>query len=124
LVRLLLCRNPLKASTNICVAATTVFRLTLSVPTRLTIARSSIEAAESNFPRPDISTLVELVSTGVIREKTTRCELVVAKMLCRLDDDVTGEIFMTLSRDANPDCGYLSKPDVNCRLFDSIPSLT
>ncbi|ADL55609.1 hypothetical protein Galf_1591 [Gallionella capsiferriformans ES-2] len=88
-----LCKKSLKALTSCCVTATTVPKLTVEPLAPSVLFR--IEVAESNCPSVEISTLIELVVTGVTIENSTRCEPVVAKMLLTgLVDDVTAEISM------------------------------
>ena len=80
-------------SPRCCVTATTLPKLAVEPVSPSALFR--IEVAERSCPSAEISTLTELVATGVTIENSTRCERVVAKMLLTgLIDDVTAEISM------------------------------
>jgi len=65
LCRLSLCRKLLNASTKNCVAATTVAKLAWLVAAASDMPLSNINDAESNCPRPEISTISILLAVVV-----------------------------------------------------------
>ena len=71
LCKLSLCKKLLNASTKNCVAATTVEKLAWLVAAAFNIPVSNIDDAESNCPRPEISTLLTAVVADGVYKKVT-----------------------------------------------------
>ena len=98
LCKLSLCRKPLNASTNNCVAVTSVEKLASPAAAAFNIPVSNIEDAESSCPNPEILTISVLlalvVAEGSNKKVTAREPAAPIRLVCTIEDEMIGEISM------------------------------